>query len=237
MFHIFRGLCKGLFPSFICRMNFSLMKQSVAPESTSAFMSAIALLVLIEMGICMDRNRIVTITELNLWTALTQADGFRRFENPLFQQGPSSPILVRLLLPTLLLGAMSWLVVAEFERLIVPPRMVLRRRHFGRLLWPRVLDSDADSSCVIRWVCSTYAEGNCDSNAPFCDRCNTQLRVGPLSFLLLLVLFAYILLAEYILHGAWLRGSSPRFLPRVLLSVLPTYPWHLDQLSCVGVST
>ena len=45
-------------------------------------MSAIVLLVLIETGICIDRNRVVTITELNLWTALTQADGFRRFENP-----------------------------------------------------------------------------------------------------------------------------------------------------------
>ncbi len=65
------------------------MKQSVAPESTSALMLAIALLVLIETGICIDRNRVVTITELNLWTALTQADGFRRFENPPFQQGPS----------------------------------------------------------------------------------------------------------------------------------------------------
>ncbi len=85
MFHIFRGLCRGFFPNFICHMKFSLMKQSVAPESTSAFMSAIALLVLIEMGICMDQNRVVTITELNLWTALTQADGFRRSENPLFQ--------------------------------------------------------------------------------------------------------------------------------------------------------
>ena len=47
----------------------------------------------------MDRNRVVTITELNLWTALTQADGFRRSENPLFRQGPSLPVLVRLLLP------------------------------------------------------------------------------------------------------------------------------------------
>ncbi len=95
-------------------MNFSLMKQSVAPESTSAFMSAIVLLVLIEMGICMDRNRVVTITELNLWTALTQADGFRRFENPLFQQGLSLLVLVRLPLPWLLLGATSRLAVGEF---------------------------------------------------------------------------------------------------------------------------
>ncbi len=55
------------------------------------------LLVLIEMGMCMDRNRVVTITELNLWTALTQADGFRRSENPPFLQGLEGPILVHLL--------------------------------------------------------------------------------------------------------------------------------------------
>src|SRR6266702_4330681 len=89
MFHIFRGLGRGLFPSFIFCMKSSLIKQSVAPESTSAFLSAIALLVLIEMGTCMDRKRVVTITELNLWTALTQADGFRHSENPLFQRGLS----------------------------------------------------------------------------------------------------------------------------------------------------
>ncbi len=89
MFHIFHGFCRGLFPSFILLMKASLMKQSVASESTSALMSAIVLLVLIEMGICIDRNHVVTITELNLWTALTQANGFRRSENPLFLQGPS----------------------------------------------------------------------------------------------------------------------------------------------------
>ncbi len=83
MFHIFRGFCRGLFPNFILHMNPSLMKQSVALESTSALMSAIVLLVLIEMGICMDWNCVVTITELNIWTALTQADGFRHSENPL----------------------------------------------------------------------------------------------------------------------------------------------------------
>ncbi len=66
MFHIFHGLCRGRFPNFMCRMNLSLMKQLVAPESTSALMLAIALLVLIETGICMDRNHVVTITELNL---------------------------------------------------------------------------------------------------------------------------------------------------------------------------
>src|SRR6266702_3686954 len=99
MFHIFCGLCRGLFPNFIRCMNLSLMKQSVAPESTSAFVSAIAMLILIETGMCMDQNCVVTITELNLWTALTQADGFRRSENPLFQQGLSLLVLACLLLP------------------------------------------------------------------------------------------------------------------------------------------
>src|SRR6266568_3703940 len=134
MFHIFRGLCKGLFPNFIRRMNFSLMKQSVAPESTSALMSAIALLVLIETGICMDRNRVVTITELNLWTALTQADGFRRVENPLSLQDLSLPVLVRPLLPLLPLAATNLLVVAGFECLIVRSKVVLHRIYFCRLL-------------------------------------------------------------------------------------------------------
>src|SRR6266702_1192835 len=148
IFHIFRGLCRGLFPNFIRRMKVSLMKQSVAPESTSAFMSAIALLVLIETGMCMDRNRIVTITELNLWTALTQADGFRRSENPLSRRGLSSPVLVRLLLPLLLLEAMSQLVVAEFEWSIVPLLVALLRLHtcFYRQLLLRVLGSDVGSS-------------------------------------------------------------------------------------------
>src|SRR6266702_2342963 len=115
IFHILRGFCRGLFPSFIRRTKFSLMKQSVAPDTTSAFVSAIALLVLIETGICIDRNRVVTITELNLWTALTQADGFRRSENPLFQRGLSLRVLAHLLPPWLLLGAMSRLVVAGLE--------------------------------------------------------------------------------------------------------------------------
>ena len=114
MFHILRGFWRGLRPNLICRTNFSLMKQSVAPESTSAFVSAVVLLVLIETGMCMDRNRVVTITELNLWTALTQADGFRRSENPPFLQGLGGPILVRLLLRWPRLGATCPLVVAVF---------------------------------------------------------------------------------------------------------------------------
>src|SRR6266702_56746 len=56
------------------------------------------------------------------------------------------------------------------------------------------------SSCVIRWVYSICAEGNCDSDVPFCDRCSTQLCIG-LSYSLFLVPFAYILLVGYILHG------------------------------------
>src|SRR6266702_6313666 len=210
MFHIFRGLCRGRFPNFIRRMKFSLMKQSVAPESTSAFMSAIALLVLIETGICIDRNRVVTITELNLCTALTQADGFRRVENPLSLRDLSLLVLVRLPLPFPLLGATNWLAVVESGCLIVRSKAVLRRLRSCRLLLLRVLDLGVGSNCVIRWVYSTCAGGNCDSNAPFCDMCSTQL-LGDLSSFLLLVPSAYILPVEYILLGAWLRGSFLRF--------------------------
>ena len=74
----------------------------------------IVLLVLIETGMCIDRNRVVTITELNLWTALTQADGFRRSENPPFLQGLGGLILVRLLLQWPFLGATCLLAVAVF---------------------------------------------------------------------------------------------------------------------------
>jgi len=65
MFHIFRGFWRGHVPSFILLMKAGLMKQSVAPLSTSAFWLAIEQLVLTEMGICMDQNRVVTITELS----------------------------------------------------------------------------------------------------------------------------------------------------------------------------
>src|SRR6266702_6000425 len=108
------------------------MKQSVAPESTSAFMSAVVLLVLIETGMRIDRNRVVTITELNLWTALTQADGFRRFENPPFQQDPLGPSLVHLLQPWLCLGAMYRLVAVGFGCLTVPPLLVLHHRYISK---------------------------------------------------------------------------------------------------------
>ncbi len=127
------------------------------------------------------------ITELNLWTALTQADGFRRVENPPFWRGLSLPVLVRLLLPQLLRGAMSWLVVVEFERLIAQLLVVLHHIYFSRLPLLLVLDWDARSSCMTHcyWVCSMCAGDSCNSDVPFCDRCNTQLHVSLLSFLLL----------------------------------------------------
>src|SRR6266702_4891151 len=81
-----------------------------------------------------------------------------------------------------------------------------------------------------------YAEGSCDSDVLSCDRYNTQLRVDLSSLLLLLVLFAYILPEGCTLLVAWLRGSSLRFLLRVLLFVLPMYPLHLDRLACVEAS-
>ncbi len=139
MFHILCGFCRGLFPNFILCTKVSLIKQSVAPESTSALMSAISLLVLIETGICMDRNRVVTITELNLWTALTQADGFRHLENPLSLLGLEGLVLVRLLLQWPFLVATCLLVVAGFEWRIVQ-QLFLLRRCFDHQLWHRVLD-------------------------------------------------------------------------------------------------
>src|SRR6266702_1635123 len=186
MFHIFRGFCRGRFPNFSRRRKVSLMKQSVAPESTSAFMLAIALLVLIETGTCMERNRVVTITELNLWTALTQANGFRRFENPPFQRDPLGPFLVHLLRPWLYFGATYRLAVAGFGCLIVPPLLVPRRRHFCHPLSLHIPDWDVGSNCVdCCWAYSRYAGDSCGSDVPFYGRCNTQLRVGLSAFLLL----------------------------------------------------
>ena len=216
------------------------MKQSVAPESTSAFVSAITLIVLIETGTCIDRNCVVTITELNLWTALTQADGFRRSENPPFLQGLSSPVLVCLLLLLLLLGAMSRLAVEGFEWLIMPLLVVLLlpRMCFCRQLLLHVLGSDVGSSCVAFHCCligSTCAEGSCDSDVPFYGMCNTQLRVG-LSSSLLRVLFVGILLEGYTLRVAWSRGLFLHFLRHVLLSFLWMYPSHLGLRAFVVAS-
>ncbi len=188
----------------------------------------------------MDRNRVVTITELNLWTALTQADGFRRSENPLFQQGLSLLVLVRLLLLLLLLGAMNRLAVEEFEWSIVPLSVVLPRlcMCFCRQLLPRALGSDMESNCAASHYCligSTYAEGSCSSNVPFYDMCNTQLRVGLLSFLLH-VLSVGILLEGYTLRTAWLRGLLLRFLRRILWFFLWMYPLHLGLRAFIVAS-
>src|SRR6266702_1364625 len=158
------------------------MKQSVAPESTSAFMSAVVLLVLIETGMRIDRNRVVTITELNLWTALTQADGFRRFENPPFQQGLEGPVLARHFLRKLFPLAMYRLVVAMFayERQLLHQLRFCRRR----LLLVLGLSAGPNSiGCLVGH--STYVGDSCDLDVPFYDRCNTQLRVDLFVFLLL----------------------------------------------------
>src|SRR6266702_1624461 len=93
-----------------------------------------------------------------------------------------------------------------------------------------------ESNFVIRWVCSTYAGDNCDSNVPFYGMCSTQLR-GDLSSFLLLVPFACILPVECTLLGAWLRGSFLHFLRRVLSFVLPMYPLRLGRSTFVEVST
>src|SRR6266702_112840 len=164
-------------------MKSSLTKLSVAPESTSAFMSAVVLLVLIETGTCIDRNRVVTITELNLWTALTQADGFRRSENPPFLQGLEEPILAHRRLRKLFLVAMYRLVVvmSSYER-----QRLLRRLRSCRRRLLLALDLGVGSNLIGCFVGnSTYVGDSCDLGVPFYDRCNTQLRVDPSVFLLL----------------------------------------------------
>jgi len=86
-----------------------------------------------------------------------------------------------------------------------------------------------ESSCVVFRGCligSTYVEDSCDSDVPFYDMCNTQLRVGLSSFLLC-ILFAGTLLGGHILRVAWLRGSFLRFPRRVLWFFLRMYPLHL----------
>src|SRR6266702_7398221 len=131
---------------------------------------------------------------------------------------------------------MNRLVVVESGCLIVRSKVVLRRIRSCRLLSPRVLDWDVGSNCVIHWFCSTCAGGSCDSNVPSCDMCNTQLR-GDLSSFLLLIPFAYTLLVECILLGAWLRGLFLHFQRHVPWFVLPMYPLHSGRSAYVGVST
>src|SRR6266702_5035300 len=125
---------------------------------------------------------------------------------------------------------MNQLVVEGFEWLIVPLLVVLLRLHmcFYRQLLPHVLGLDAGSSFVVFRCClidSMYAGGSCDSDVPFCDMYNTQLRVGPSSFLPRILLVS-ILLEGCTLHVAWLRGSFLRFLRCVLWFFLRMYPSH-----------
>ncbi len=94
----------------------------------------------------MDRNRVVTITELNLWTALTQADGFRCSENPLFQQGLSLRVLVCLLLPWPFLATVCLLVVVVFGWKIGLQEFVHRRRHSDHRPLHLILDCCTGSS-------------------------------------------------------------------------------------------
>jgi hypothetical protein len=102
------GLVNFLVPSFICRKNRGCMKLSVAPLSTRHRKSALLYLVRTEIGTFIERKR-STYTELQR-SALTQAVGFRRPENPrsstLFG---GSCFLPPHFLP-LLLAARCWLV-------------------------------------------------------------------------------------------------------------------------------
>ncbi|SRR6266702_548218 len=76
------------------------------------------------------------------------------------------------------------LVVAGSECLFVLSLFAPRRKHFCHQLLLHVLGFDMESSFVDCYlVYSMYAEGSCGSGVPFCDRYNTQLRIGLFVFL------------------------------------------------------
>ena len=59
------------------------MKLSMAPESTSMFLSALVYVVLNETGIFILQYRVIyTVLHLSIWMALPQAIGSELFKNP-----------------------------------------------------------------------------------------------------------------------------------------------------------
>ncbi len=126
-------------------------------------------------------------------------------------------------------------VVVGFECLLVPLLRVLRRKRSYRRPLLRVPGFNVGSNFECCSAYSTYAGGSCDSNVPFCGRCNTQLHVGLFAFLPLGFLVGTPL-GAYILHEAWLRGLFLRFLRRDLESFLPMCPLRLGQASSVVAS-
>ncbi len=133
---------------------------------------------------------------------------------------------------------MSQLVVGESGYLIVLLLVGLRCIRSCRRLSLPVLDWGVESSCADHCCLtySTYAGGSCGSSVPFYDMCNTQLRVGLLSFLLH-ILFACILLWACTCLGAWLQDSFLRFPRRDPWFFQPMCPWHLGRLVFVAEST
>src|SRR6201996_1355341 len=81
MFQIVLGFLSESFPIFILFRSFSLMKFSVAPESTSTCLSAIECAVLNRVGI--RRLLYLHLNTLVTPKARTQADGSVPFKNPL----------------------------------------------------------------------------------------------------------------------------------------------------------
>src|ERR1700761_8226647 len=80
MFQIVLGFLRGSFLIFILFRSFSLMKFSVAPESTSTCLSAIECAVLNRVGI--RRLLYLHLNTLVTPKACTQADGSAPFKNP-----------------------------------------------------------------------------------------------------------------------------------------------------------
>src|ERR1700761_9228406 len=95
MFQIVLGFLSGSFPIFILFRSLSLIKFSVAPESTSTCLSAIECAVLNRVGI--RRLLYLHLNTLVTPKARPQADGSAPFKNPLrtppFLSAPLCPFL------------------------------------------------------------------------------------------------------------------------------------------------
>src|ERR1700761_6972428 len=102
MFQIVLGFLSGSFPIFILFRSLSLMKFSVAPESTSTCLLAIECAVLNRVGI--RRLLYLHLNTLVTPNARAQADGFAPFKNPP-QPLPSSAIRLLLILVQLRLSS------------------------------------------------------------------------------------------------------------------------------------
>src|SRR6266702_3543876 len=130
---------------------------------------------------------------------------------------------------------MHQLVVVAFECWYALSSFVLHHRYFGRRPRRHALDLGVGPSCAGYLICSMYAGGSCDSNVPFGDMCNTQLRVGLFVFRLPFLVGGILLLGR-MCYLSLSPGLLPRFLLHVLVFAQLMCPLHLGRITFAGVS-